>query len=367
MTQHATSLAAPDPRVPDEMRAAVLFGPGDIRVVQKPVPVPGPLEVLARVGACGTCGTDLKILDGHFPETPPFGQFTPGHEWTGTVVATGEGVQELAIGDRVCIEAHHGCGYCDNCKKGQYTSCLNYAKPGTGHRATGLTADGGFAEYVVHHVGSLYRLPDQVSLEEAVLLTTAGTGIYGLDVAGGSVAGDDVVVIGPGPVGLMTVQVCRQLGAERVLLVGTRSSRLALGQLLGADEIINARSCDPVSAVLDATSGQGADLVIDTSGSGSAPQQCLDMVKRGGRILIVAYYSGPVTVDLSTAVRKGVCLFTSRGEGGNAVRRAVSLASRGRLRCGELISHRFALDEIAEAFRVLRQRDGDPLKIVVVP
>lgn len=366
MTQDALS-ATWSPPVPELMRAAVVFGAGDIRVVDKPVPSPGPHEVLARVGVCGTCATDLKIVDGHFPDAPPFGRFTPGHEWAGTVVAKGEAVEEVAVGDRVCIEAHHGCGYCENCQKGKYTSCLNYARLSTGHRASGLTTDGGFAEYVVHHVGSLYRLPDQLSLDDGVLLTTAGTGIYGLDVAGGLGAGSCVVVIGPGPVGLMTVQVCQQLGADRVLLVGTRPSRLAVGQSLGADEVINARLRDPVAAVLEATQGQGADLVIDASGSDSAPQQCVEMVKRGGKVLIVAYYGGPVTFDLSMAVRKGVCLFTSRGEGGDAVRRAVSLAARGRLRCGELISHRFALEEIAEAFRVLRERDGDPLKIVVVP
>lgn len=366
MTQDALSPAR-SPRVPALMRAAVVFGAGDIRVVDKPVPVPGPHEVLARVGVCGTCATDLKILDGHFPDAPPFGRFTPGHEWAGTVVATGEAVHEVAVGDRVCIEAHHGCGYCKNCLKGKYTSCLNYAKPGAGQRASGLTADGGFAEYVVHHVGSLYRLPDQLGLDDGVLLTTAGTGIHGLDVAGGLVAGDSVVVIGPGPVGLMTVQVCRQLGAGRVILVGTRPSRLAFGQSLGADDVIDARLRDPITAVLEATEGQGADLVIEASGAGPAPQQCVEMVKRGGKILIVAYYGGPVTFDLSMAVRKGVCVFTSRGEGGDAVGRAVSLASRGRLRCAELISHRFALEEAAEAFRMLRERDGDPLKIVIVP
>jgi L-iditol 2-dehydrogenase len=349
------------------MRAAVVFGPGDIRVVRKPVPVPGPLEVLVRVSVCGVCGTDLKILDGHFPDAPPFGGFVPGHEWAGTVVATGESVTEVTAGDRVCIEAHHGCGYCGNCLAGNYTSCLNYGRPGTGHRATGLTADGGFAEYVVHHVGSVYRLPDQVTTEDGVLITTAGTGLHGLGVAGGSITGDCVVVIGPGPVGLMTVQVCHQLGAARVLLVGTRPSRLARGRDLGADDVISARSSNPVDAVLEATRGLGADLVIEASGGESAPQQCVEMVKRGGKILLLAYYAAPVTVDLSAAVRKGVCVFTSRGEGGNAVRRAVSMAASGRLRCSELITHRFALEEIGEAFRVLRERDGDPLKIVVAP
>jgi L-iditol 2-dehydrogenase len=161
--------------IPDTMRAAVLCGPQDMRLLERPVPQPGPGEVLVRVAMCGTCGTDLKIYDGHFPLTLPYGAFTPGHEWTGTVVALGDAVDEFAVGNRVCIEAHHGCGRCDNCLIGKYTAYLNYGNPAKGHRATGMTADGGFAEYVLHHVSALYKLPAPVSFKDAVLLTTAGT------------------------------------------------------------------------------------------------------------------------------------------------------------------------------------------------
>ncbi|MGI9145661.1 MAG: alcohol dehydrogenase catalytic domain-containing protein [Chloroflexota bacterium] len=112
--------------VPKRMRAAVLFGPDDLRVVDKPVPEPGPGEVLVKVAMCGTCGTDLKIQTHPFPGQPAFGQFTPGHEWTGTVVRLGSTVDELGVGDRVAIEAHKGCGRCENCVVGRYTACLNY-------------------------------------------------------------------------------------------------------------------------------------------------------------------------------------------------------------------------------------------------
>src|SRR5262245_20098400 len=227
--------------VPSRMRAAVLFGPNDFRIVEKPVPEPGPGEVLVRVAMCGTCGTDLKVQTHPFPHQPPFGSFTPGHEWTGTVVKTGPTVDELVVGDRVAIEAHAGCGRCENCVLGDYTACLNYGNVAKGHRTSGLTTDGGFAEYAVHDVKALYRLPDGVSWEDAVLVTTAGTGLYGLDVAGGYIAGQSVVIIGPGPVGLMTVQLCRALGADAVILTGTRGARLELGRRLGADHIINAR------------------------------------------------------------------------------------------------------------------------------
>jgi L-iditol 2-dehydrogenase len=353
--------------VPEVMRAAVLFGPGDIRVVDRPVPRPGPDEVLVKVAMCGTCGTDLKIFDGHFPQTPPFGDFTPGHEWTGTVVATGGQVDEFEAGDRVCIEAHRGCGRCDNCLTGRYTACLNYGNRAKGHRATGMTADGGFAEYAVHHVGSLYALPPPLSFEDAVLISTAGTGLYGLDVAGGYVAGLDVVVFGPGPVGLTIVQACRALGAGQVILVGTRPSRLELGRRLGADQVINARETDPVKAILDLTGGVGADLAIECSGGLDVPQQCAEATKRGGQIVIVAFYAGPVTFDLGAVVRKDISIHTSRGEGGHNVKRAVALAARGQLRGAEMVTHHFPLEDIAAAFRTVRDREGDPVKVVIVP
>jgi L-iditol 2-dehydrogenase len=355
------------PDIPEVMRAAVLFGPGDIRVVDRRVPRPGPDEVLVKVAMCGTCGTDLKIFDGHFPQTPPFGSYTPGHEWTGTVAAVGRRVDEFAAGDRVCIEAHSGCGRCGNCLTGKYTACLNYGNRARGHRATGMTADGGFAEYAVHHVGSLYALPPQLSFEDGVLITTAGTGLYGLDVAGGYVAGLDIVVFGPGPVGLTTVQVCKALGASQVILVGTRPARLEMGRRLGADHVINAREIDPVRAVLDRTAGAGADMTVECSGALETPQQCAEITKPGGKIVIVAFYPGPVTLDLSAVVRKDISIHTSRGEGGNNVKRAVALAAQGKLRGAEMVTHRFPLEDITTAFRVVRDRDGEPVKVVILP
>jgi len=353
--------------LPESMRAAVLFGPQDIRVVDKPVPRPGFGEVLVRVAMCGTCGTDLKIYDGHFPQTPPYGEFTPGHEWTGTVVELGESVDELSVGDRVCIEAHHGCGRCDNCLIGKYTACLNYANREKGHRATGMTTDGGFAEYVVHNASSLYRMPEGVSHKDAVLITTAGTGLYGLDATGGYIVGQDVAIFGPGPVGLMAAEACEQLGANQVILVGTRNNRLEMGRRLGADHTINARESDPVEGIMELTGGAGVDLAIECSGNSVTPQQCAQVTKRGGKILFVAFYKEPVTLDLSAIVRSDITMYTTRGEGGNNVKRAVSLAAQGRLHGEDLVTHEFPLEEIAEAFRVMREREGDPLKIVLVP
>lgn len=353
--------------IPRTMRAAVLVEPSQFRILEKPVPEPGWGEVLVKVAMCGTCGTDLKIMQHPFPHQPPFGQFTPGHEWTGTVVALGDAVDEFAVGDRVAIEAHSGCGRCPNCVVGEYTACLNYGNLHKGHRTSGFTADGGFAEYAIHHAKALYKMPDNATWEDAVLVTTAGTGLYGLDTAGGFIVGDSVVVIGPGPVGLMTVQLAKAMGAGQIILVGTRQSRLDMGLRMGADAVVNSREEDPVAAVRRLTGGLGADLVMEASGAPDTPQQCVEMVKLGGKISFLAFYADKVTFDLSRAIRSDVTLYTTRGEGGANVGRALSLAAQGKLTGKELVTHHFKLDDIMEGFRVVREREGDPIKAVFVP
>jgi threonine dehydrogenase-like Zn-dependent dehydrogenase len=341
--------------IPHVMRAAVLFGPNDLRVVEKPVPRPAYDEVLVRVAMCGACGTDVAIQTDPFPGQPPFGSFTPGHEWTGTVVDRGAGVDEVDIGQRVAIHVHHGCGRCRNCLTGSYTACENYGDYEKGHSATGFTRDGGFAEYVVHNVSCVYPLPDNLSWEESVLVSTAGTSVYGLDRASGLIAGDTVVVIGPGPVGIMTAQTARALGATTVIVVGTRQERLDLASALGVTEVRRL------------TRGRGADMVIESSGDPATPNQGLEMLRRGGKLLILAFYKDPVSFNLGFANREEISIVTSRGEGRQAVGRALQLAAAGLISGERLVTHRFPLDEIQAGFDMLRSRQGKPMKVVFIP
>jgi L-iditol 2-dehydrogenase len=348
------------------MRSAVIFGPDDLRVVEKRVPEAGPGEVLLRVEAASLCGTDLKIRAGSFfPAQPPPGTFTPGHEYAGTVVALGPTVDEFHVGDRVVVEAHRGCMRCENCVRGRYTSCLNYGRADKGQHAMGMSVDGGFADYVVNHVSTLYPLPDSVTFEAAVMLTTAGTSMYAIDTMGGLVAGESVAVIGPGPVGLTAVQILKALGAGQVLLTGTRDSRLELGLSLGADAVVNVRERDPVDAVLEATGGRGVDAVLECSGADESVDQAIRMCKPAGRIVLVGYFHGPVTADLNRAVKTGLTLHTIRGEGNRAVGRSVALARRGLLDTAPLITHRFPLEQIGEAFDTFAERRDEALKVVL--
>src|SRR6266850_7495953 len=170
--------------IPRTMKATVLVAPHRFELLERPVPVPGDEDVLVRVRACGVCGTDLKIIHDGMPDMPPYGEFIFGHEYAGDIVAVGRTVDEFQVGDRVVVEAHMGCRRCENCIRGLYTACLNYGNRKRGHRANGMTTNGGLAEYAVNHVNTLYRIPDNVSYEEAVVVMTSGSPLFGIENAG---------------------------------------------------------------------------------------------------------------------------------------------------------------------------------------
>jgi L-iditol 2-dehydrogenase len=353
--------------IPQKMRAAVLYDFNDIRVEERDVPAPAHDEALIKVESCGICGTDIKIVTHGMPAQPPMGDFIIGHEYAGTVVAVGETVDEFAIGDRVAVEIHKGCGRCRNCIMGDYTACLNYGNHAKGHRANGFTANGGFAEYAANHVNTLAKLPDHISYDESTIITTAGSSIYALDMAGGYIAGDTIAILGPGPIGLMAVQCAKALGAGKVILTGTREERLSLGKELGADHVINVKEENGTEKILELTGGLGADLVLEASGGLNALQQAIEMVRKGGKISIAAFYKEPITADISSAVRNGVNIYTIRGEGRMSVHRAMSLMDQEKIVGSPLITHTFELEDINEALATFVERRGGAMKVVVHP
>src|SRR6195952_704443 len=251
MYNPANVTTSPDHPIPDRMKAWILGDPDQLHLSEKPVPVPNRAEVLVRIDAVAICATDLEIIHSGSPAKIlgglPFNKnFTPGHEYMGTVVALGPGVDEFEIGQRISVEIHAGCGQCKRCREGMYTPCHNYGKNygdvDKGHRANGFTTDGGFCEYQVNSVNTLIPVHDSMSDEEATLVVTAGTSMYGLTELGGLVAGDSVVVSGPGPIGLLGAAVAKALGAQPVILTGTRDNRLEIGKQLGADHVIKVRT-----------------------------------------------------------------------------------------------------------------------------
>jgi len=218
---------------------------------------------------------------------------------------------------------------------------------------------------VVNHINTLYRLPDSLTFEQACMVTTAASPLWAIDLMGGYMAGETVLVLGPGPIGLMAVQLCKAMGAERVILSGTRDERLEIGRKLGADHIINVRRENLAAKVSEYTSGKGADAILECAGGPSSMQDALENVKRGGRIGVVAWYAGPVEMDMNLAVRSNVRIYAARGEGGMNCGRSLALMSAGKLVADPIISHHFALDQINEAFDTYVNRKGNALKVAI--
>src|SRR5688500_14903859 len=366
---------SPDFPIPDTMKAWVLGDPGHVKLTDKPVPVPKRAEVLVRIDAVAICATDLEII-WHGPPASiqggmPFNKnWTPGHEYMGTVVAAGPGVDEYKIGQRVTVEIHAGCGQCKRCRMGMYTSChnygLNYGDVDKGHRANGFTTDGGFCEYQVNNINTLVSIPDEMSDEEATLVVTAGTAMYGLTELGGLVAGESVVVTGPGPIGLLGVAVAKALGAQPVILTGTRDNRLAIGTELGADHVINIRKeTDVVAAVKARNGGKGVDYVLECSAAPNAVNEALYMVNRGGKVCLAAFPHDPALVDIAHIVRNNIYLYGIRGEGKSATHRAEAFMRQKRFDATKIHTHTFPLQDLPTALRYARDRVEDAIKVVV--
>lgn len=364
---------AGDMPVPTEMRAWVLGDPEELSLTTKPVQPPGRAEALVRIDAVAICATDLEVIKYGTPAMieggAPFNKgFSPGHEYMGTIAALGPGVDEFEIGDRVTVEIHAGCGQCKRCRMGMYTSChnygLNYGAVDKGHRANGFTTDGGFKEYAVNNINTMIKVPDEMSDEEATLVVTAGTSMYGLTELGGLVAGESVVVIGPGPIGLLAVAVAKSLGASPVVLVGTRENRNNIGLQLGADVAVDARTEDPVARVKELT-GKGADYVVDCAGNGTTVNQAIHMTNRGGRVCLAAFPKEPVEFDIGYLAVNNIYLYGIRGEGRSATHRAMAFMAEKRFDATLVHTHTFPLEDLPEALRHARERIDDAIKVVV--
>ena len=363
--------------IPKAMKAWVLGDPDQLSLVEKPIQMPGKAEVLLRIDAVAICATDLDVISHGPPATIegglPFNKnFTPGHEYMGTVVALGPSVDEFEIGDRVTVEIHSGCGQCKRCRMGMYTSChnygLNYGNVNKGHRANGFTTDGGFKQYAINNINTFIKVPDKMSDEEATLVVTAGTTMYGLTELGGLIAGESLVVIGPGPIGLLGVAVAKALGAGPVILVGTRDSRLEIGKKLGADHILNINNeKDIVQSVKSIAGDKGVDYVVECAGTEQALNDAIMMTNRGGKICLAAFPHEPVKINIPHMVINNIYMYGIRGEGRSATHRAMAFMNEGRFDAKIVHTHTFNMKELPTALKYARERIDGAIKVVIKP
>jgi len=334
------------------MKAAVLHGPRDLRIESATDPAPAPGEVLVRVKAAGLCGTDYRIWSGDRPVRYPL---IMGHEFIGEVAAVGAGVTHLMPGDRVAVEPNYSCGSCALCREGNRNLCAK-------RTAVGIDVSGGFAQFARLPARCCWLAP--AGLTEEQLLLTEPLAVMVRAVARAEVKpGATAAVVGAGTLGLLGLQVLRARGA-RVLVVGRTDRRLNLARQLGA-EAVHALAAGPGSEAARAFSGrEGVDVVVETAGTPEAVAGAIELARPGGRVVLTGLPHEPSQVHFFWVVRHELTLVGSmiyQDEFPEAMR----LLHDGAVTVAPLVTHRFPLDAIGDAFVAYRQPDS--IKIAVIP
>jgi L-iditol 2-dehydrogenase len=347
------------------MKALIVSEVGQFSVEEVERPTAGPNEVLCRVHAVSICGTDAHLIRGDYPGFwPPAFPFIPGHEWAGEVVELGPGAELLgwSVGDRVAGTSHDACGYCQKCVEGRYNLCENYGREGL-HRQYGHNYQGAYAEYVVHGVKAVFHLPDELDFATGALLDPASIALHTAN-RGGVRPGDNVAVIGPGPVGLLAADAARARGAGRVIVVG-RGDRLAKAAEMG-NETVDYAATDPVQAVRDLTSGLGADVALDCAGVPDSFRWGIASLRKGGRCAAVGIPVENVELALQELVLYEKELVGCRATAGE-MRHVIPLVVDGRIRAHDLLTHTFPLAAFADALATFNERREGALKVIVEP
>ena len=350
--------------VPATMRAAVYRGRNDVRLETVPVPEISAGELLVRVHTCGVCGTDLKkIATGSHSAPRIF-----GHETSGVVAATGEGVKQFKIGDRVVFFHHIPCGNCYYCRHKTFAQCETYKKVGStaGFEPSG----GGFAEYVrvmdwIVERGTV-RIPEGVSYEQASFVEPVNTCIKGIERLGPS-ADETVLVIGQGPIGILLGALTKHAGA-RVITSDLYQQRLTISKELGLENLVDASRVDVVDAVRTMTEGRGADAAILAVGGNSLIKTVMDSVRPGGRVLLFAQTArGDATIDPAAVCVDEKTLLGSYSASVDLQEASVRFVMGGEMNLESLISHRFPLSRSLEALDLAAHPGPDSMKIVIQP
>jgi alcohol dehydrogenase len=351
------------------MRAAVFHGPGDIRVEDVPRPRPGPGEALIRVTLTTICGTDVHILKGEYPVKPGL---IVGHEPVGVIEELGPGVVGYEVGERVLVGAITPCGQCNACLSGKLSQCGH----GAGYEAIGgwrfgNTINGAQAEYLLvpSAQANLAKIPDTLTDEQVVLLADiASTGFAGAE-SGKVRIGDSVVVFAQGPIGLCATAGAKLMGAALVIGVDGDPVRQSMSLEMGADVVLDPSKVDVVAEVKRITKG-GADVAIEALGLEETFENALRSIRPGGTLSSLGVYSGKLQVPYE-AFAAGLgdhTIVTSLCPGGKErMERLMKMVASGRFDPLPLITHRFPLEEIVEAYRIFSNRLDGVLKVAIRP
>lgn len=349
------------------MKAARLHQARDLRIEdlpQRQPADPGPGEALIRVRSVGLCGSDLHYYrDGRIGPSTAGEPLVLGHEFAGEIVALGPDARgpegrPLSEGMAVAVDPARACGQCEPCLHGHPNLCPDVQFCGT------PPYDGALQEYFTWPSALLHPLPGGVSLEQGALLEPLGVLIHAVDLAKIRLA-DTVAVLGSGPIGLLAIHLTRLSGASQVFATDVLPERVQAARIFGAHRTLDATSADPVRWIKDSTHGRGVDVVLECAGARETPGQAVEVVRTGGTVVLVGIPSDDETAfPASPARRKGVTIKLCRRMK-HTYPRALALVEAGMVDLNPLVTHRFPLEEAAQAFDVLDQGTEGVLKAVV--
>lgn len=338
------------------MQAGLFRGIGQIalQTVERRPPPPG--YVVVAVKQAGICGSDLHSYFGHWNQSHTFAH---GHETCGVVTEVGAGVAGFQPGDRVVIECFSHCGECIYCSTGHYTHCQN--RQGVSHEQ-----HGGFAEYTTAHASGLFKIPDEMSDEEGALVEPLAVGVRALAQAQATYR-DRVAVIGGGTIGLLCMAVAKANGVKETLITVKYPQQAAAARALGADHVVDVTRHDVKAVVKELTAGLGMDVVVETVGGAKDFDDALAITRRRGTAVLVAGYHKPLAVDLSRIVWSEVLVTGSNCYGYSGMhadfQRAIDLIASGKVDVTQIVTHRFPLTQITEAFTVAADKELGAVKV----
>jgi L-iditol 2-dehydrogenase len=336
------------------------LGDGAVELLDVPKPTPSFGQAIVEVKAAGVCGSDVHFYRGKYDAylNPPV---VLGHEFSGVIFELGPGVEGLEIGTRVTVETHAKvCGKCRFCNTGQYNLCMNRV-------AFGYGTNGAFTSYVVVPVNRVHELPANVSFEEGALTEPTAVVHHAIVDRTPLMHGSTVAILGPGPIGLLALQMAKKMGTGQTIITGLPSDRmrLDLAERLGADVVVDVEREDPVDRIRGLTNGLGADVVLETSGSAPAMRQAIQMVRNGGQITRIGHGSGEMRVDLDPITVRQITLQGTFSHTWANWEGALQAMSSGRISVKSLITHRFPIMEWKKAFELMEKQES--VKIILYP
>jgi len=336
------------------MKVAVYKAPRKIALEETEKPQPERGKVVIDVRACGICGSDLHFYRNEWKPK----EFAGGHEFVGVIEEIGEGVEDFKVGDRVCVECFTYCGECRYCRAGHYNLCLN--------RRFDASRPGGFAEYTLADANSLYRLPDDFSFEMGALIEPLAVSYRAFRRASPV---ESVLIIGAGTIGLMALAVARRANIGNIIIIAKYPHQADVAREFGATHIIMSDEEEIAGRIKELTNGLGAEAVVETIASAATVNLALTAARRMGTVSFVGGFTDGVRAKLGEIVSKELCVVGSCCYGFSGLKTdfqwAMEIISSGIVPFERLITHRFDLDEISEAFRVACDKQTGAIKVLV--